>query len=247
MAGTPRLVIDDKGIVHAAGIDPMEFGGAGVEYYRVDLNGDVTVEEVGSGPLSYKFAVSVDTDSAGTAYITYYDQNSNDLILAMRGETGWSLETVDAEGSAGQFAELAIDDGDRIHISYVTQTGSDEAIVKYATRGTGESGWTITEVDTLSNIFYGFEGAREITSISIDSAGNPWIAYTDETVLRLAVWVGGAFRTETVSSSKDRGPVFGQLVSLGLDADDTAHIATFEVTATGPLNGNVLYFRGTAK
>ncbi len=242
-----RMIIDDNGIVHAAGIDPMEFGGNGVEYYRVDTNGDVTVEDVGSGPLTYKFAVSVDVDSAGTAYVTYYDQNSNDLILAKRGETSWSRETVDAEGNAGQFAELVIDDGDRIHISYVTQTGSDEAVVKYATRGAGESGWTITDIDTLSNIFYGFEGAREITAISIDSAGNPWIAYTDEMNLRLAVWGGSAFRTETISTSQDRGAVFGQLVSLGLDADDVAHIATFEVTATGPLNGNVLYFKGTAK
>ena len=246
-----RMIIDDNGIVHAAGIDPMEFGGNGVEYYRVDTNGDVTVEEVGSGPLSYKFAVSVDVDSSGTAYVTYYDQDSNDLILARRGpeggEASWSLETVDAEGDAGQFAELVIDDGDRIHISYVTQTGDDEAAVKYATRGAGESNWTIVDVDTLSNIFYGFEGAREITSISIDSFGNPWIAYTDEMNLKLAVWDGRAFRTETISTSRDRGVVFGQLVSLGLDADDIAHIATFEVTATGPLNGNVLYFRGTAK
>ena len=242
-----RMIIDDNGIVHAAGIDPMEFGGNGVEYYRVDTNGDVTVEDIGSGPLTYKFAVSVDVDSAGTAYVTYYDQNSNDLILARRGEATWSRETVDAEGNAGQFAELVIDDGDRIHISYVTQTGSDEAVVKYATKGAGESGWTITDIDTLSNIFYGFEGAREITSISIDSAGNPWIAYTDEMNLKLAVWDGSAFRTETISTSQDRGAVFGQLVSLGLDADDVAHIATFEVTATGPLNGNVLYFKGTAK
>jgi len=242
-----RLVIDDNGVVHAAGIDPMEFGGNGVEYYRVDINGDVTVEEVGSGPLTYKFAVSVDVDSAGTAYVTYHDQNSNDLILARRDDGSWSLETVDAEGDAGQFAELVIDDSDRIHISYVTQTGSDEAVVKYATRGAGESGWTIIEVDTLSNIFYGFEGAREITAISVDSAGNPWIAYTDEIDLRLGVWDGSAFRTETISTSQDRGAVFGQLVSLGLDADDVAHIVTFKVTATGPLNGNVLYFRGTAK
>ena len=242
-----RMIIDDNGVVHAAGIDPMEFGGDGVEYYRVDINGDVTVEDVGSGPLTYKFAVSVDVDSAGTAYVTYYDQNSNDLILATRGDGSWSRETVDAEGNAGQFAELVIDDSDRIHISYVTQTGSDEVVVKYATRGAGESGWTITDIDTLSNIFYGFEGAREITAISIDSAGNPWIAYTDEMNLRLAVWGGSAFRTETISTSQDRGAVFGQLVSLGLDADDVAHIATFEVTATGPLNGNVLYFKGTAK
>ena len=242
-----RLIIDDDGTVHAVGIDPMEFGGAGVEYYRLDTNGDFTVEEVGSGPLTYKFAVSVDVDSAGTPYVTYYDQDSNDLILASRSGGSWTLETVDSDGDAGQFAEVVIDDSDRIHISYATQTGNDEAVIRYAAKDVGESSWTITDVDTLSSIFYGFEGAREITSIKIDSAGNPWIAYTDETNLKLAVWDGGGFRTETISTAQDRGAVFGQLVSLGLDADDVPHIVTFDVTDTGPLNGNVLYFKGTAR
>ena len=209
--------------------------------------GDTWSDSVGSGARPYKFAVSVDVDSAGTADVTYYDQSSNDLILATRGDGSWSRETVDAEGDAGQFAELVIDDNDRFHISYATQTGSDEAVIKYATKGPGESGWTITEVDTLSNISYGFEGARELTSIKIDSAGNPWIAYTDENNLKLAVWDGSAFRTETISTPADRKAVFGQLVSLELDASNVPHIATFEVTATGPLNGNVLYFKGTAR
>ena len=70
---------------------------------------------------------------------------------------------------------------------------------------------------------------------------------TDEANLKLAVWDGTTFVTETISTSAERGSVFGQLVSLGLDSDDVAHIATFDVTSTGPLNGNVLYFRGTAK
>ncbi len=242
-----RLIIDDSGVLHAVGIDPVEFNGDGVEYYRVDTNGDVTIESVGSGPLTYKFAVSVDVDSSGTPYVTYYDQESNDLILATNGSGSWTREIVDADGDAGQFAEIVIDGDDRMHISYATQTGRDDAVIKYATRGAGESDWAITDVDTLTALFYGFEGAREITSIKIDSSGNPWIAYTDEANLKLAVWDGSAFRTETVTTASERGKTFGQLVSLEVDANDVAHIATFEVTATGPLNGNILYFQGTAK
>ncbi len=123
------------------------------------------------------------------------------MILATNGGGGWTRETVDSDGDAGQFAEVIIDGDDRFHISYATQTGDDAATIKYATRGTGESDWTITEVDTLSNLFYGFEGAREITSIKVDSAGNPWIAYTDELNLNLAVWDGVAFRTETITTA----------------------------------------------
>ena len=65
--------------------------------------------------------------------------------------------------------------------------------------------------------------------------------------IKLAVSDGDAFAIETISTSDDRGEKFGQLVSLSLDQHDVAHIATFEVTAKGPLNGNILYFRGTAK
>jgi hypothetical protein len=86
--------------------------------------------------------VSIAIDSAGTPYLTYYDQDTNDLILAIRDGSDWTLETVDAEGDAGQFAEL---------------------------------------------------------------------------------------------------------VTMESDADDVAHIATFEVTDAGPLKGNILYFRGAAK
>jgi hypothetical protein len=241
-----RLVIDDSGVLHAVGIDPSEFNGDGVEYYRVDTDGTVTVEDVGSGPLTYKFAVSVDADSSGVPYVTYYDQSANDLILATNSGGDWTRETVDSDGDAGQFAEVVIDDNDRLHISYATQTGSDTAVIKYATRGAGESAWTIREVDTLSDLFYGFEGAREITSIKVDSASNSWIAYSDEVNLKLAVWDGNAFRVETITTAQERGPKLGQLVSLEVDANDVAHVATFEVTAAGPLNGNVLYFQGTA-
>ena len=242
-----RLIIDDDGVKHIGAIDPKEFDGDGVEYYRVEPGGDIIIDQVGSGNLTYKFAVSIAIDSAGIPYLTNYDQDTNDLILAIRDGSNWILETVDAEGDAGQFAELVIDGDDRIHISYVTQIGPDAATVKYATRLVSANEWEMRDVDALTQIFYGFEGAREITAIDVDSEGNPWIVYTDASIMKLAVWEGSAWQIDSVSIATDRGVAFGQLVTMELDADDVPHIATFEVTDVGPLNGNILYFRGTAR
>jgi len=101
-------------------------------------------------------------------------------------------------------------------------------------------------VDSLTQLFFGFEGAREITSIKIDGDGNSWIAYVDEVNLKLAVWDGSAWQIDLISTAQDRNKAFGQLVSLELDGDDVPHIATFEITDIGPLQGNILYFRGAA-
>ncbi len=101
-------------------------------------------------------------------------------------------------------------------------------------------------MDSLTQLFFGFEGAREITSIKIDGDGNSWIAYVDEVNLKLAVWDGSAWQIDLISTAQDRNKAFGQLVSLELDGDDVPHIATFEITDIGPLQGNILYFRGTA-
>ena len=89
--------------------------------------------------------------------------------------------------------------------------------------------------------------ARAITAIDVDSEGNPWIVYTDASIMKLAVWEGSAWQIDSVSIATDRGVAFGQLVTMELDADDVPHIATLEVTDVGPLNGNILYFRGTAR
>ena len=70
--------------------------------------------------MTYQYTVSVAVDSSGTPYVTYYDQPSNDLLLPTCRSIAWELEVVDADGEAGQFAELAIDGDDGRHISYVT-------------------------------------------------------------------------------------------------------------------------------
>ena len=98
---------------------------------------------------------------------------------------------------------------------------------------------------TLDKLTFGFVGARNITSLALDDQGNPWIAFSDEKKLELAVWDGSDWKTTTVVEAGSK--VLGQLVSLKLDSSGNPHITYFEVTKKGPLDGIVMYAKGTPK
>ena len=240
-----RIYIDPAGMIHVSAVDPKEFDGAGVEYYRYGLDGEVSVEQIGSGPLTHKYATSVATDSAGTPYVTYYDQTTFDLILASRGASGWVRETVDADGDTGLFSDMLIDGDDRIHVSYFRRESDKSGTIKYATRAEGEPDWTFSDVAMIDTLEFGFVGARNITSLALDGEGNSWIAIPDQSRVVLAILAGGDWQLETVDEAGDLP--LGQLVSLALDRAGRPHIAYFEVTQSGPLKGVVKYALGEPK
>lgn len=237
-----RLIVDSQNRVHMSAIDPEQFGGVWVEYYYQDESGEWQVESVGSGPQTYQFATSIAVDPNGVPHITYFEQSKNDLVMATRDGGDWTKEIVDAEGDAGLFSSLIIGDDGRYHVSYLMKAATFGA-VKYATRGLDDSEWAVTEIDRLDDLAYGFVGARNVTSLALDTQGCPWIAYSDEKHLKLAVWDGSEWGMTTVVNAGDK--TMGQLVSLGLDPDDQPHIAYFEITAKSPINGVIKYTKGT--
>ncbi|MCH8283623.1 MAG: hypothetical protein IIC20_03495 [Chloroflexi bacterium] len=87
-----RIAIDAQGRPHISAIDPVEFGGDGLEYYRMEPNGDWTVEQVGSGPLTYKYATSIAIDPDGNPHITYFGQDESIWCWPAEARTGgpWS-------------------------------------------------------------------------------------------------------------------------------------------------------------
>ena len=103
----------------------------------------------------------------------------------------------------------------------------------------------ISDVGTLDSLTYGFVGARNITSLALDSQGNPWIAYTDEKELKLARWDGSAWESAVVVVAGTQP--LGQLVSLKLDSQDQPHMAYFEVEDKSPLTGRVKYAKGVRR
>ncbi len=237
-----RLFIDDNGTVHVSGLDPIEFGGSGVEYYQLSSDtAEPVVEQVGSGPQTYRWATSVAADGNGRAYVTYYDQDQNDLVVAVRDGGEWIRETVDSVGSAGVFNDIMIGPDGRLHVSYVTLGNGSNGTVKYATRDADESEWVITVIAELSAITLGFEGARNITSIDVAPDGNPWIAFGDESRTSLAVFDGSDWAIEDIETSDDQG----LQVSLSIDPDGRPHIGFFRLTNRGPLDGVIRYAVGT--
>ena len=240
-----RITTDAQGRPHISAIDPEEFGGEGVKYYGQDDAGNWTVETIGTGPLTYKYATSIAIDPDGSPHISYYDQKDKSLALASRDDSGWIFDTVDDDGETGLFSSLVIDQSGRFHISYFLKESSSSGVVKYATKGPDDRTWEIRDVDTLSKLAFGFVGARNITSLALDGDGNPWVAYSDEKRLSLAVWDGSDW---TIDSVVDAGSkTLGQLVSLKLDSQGRPHIAYFEVSSKSPLSGTVKYALGTPR
>lgn len=240
-----RLAVDAGGLSHVSAIDPEEFGGRGLEYYVQDDSGAWTVEPVGTGPMTYKYATSVAVDPDGVPHISFFDQRSDSLALASKNGVDWTVSIVDGEGDTGLFSQLLIDGDGRFHISYLERTAGSTGVVKYATRGAEDTGWTIREIDNLDRLSFGFVGARNATSLALDPLGNPWVAYSDEATLRLAIWEGAAWEIRTVVDAGNRA--LGQLVSLKLDSGGDPHLAYFEVTSSQPLDGRVMYARGTPR
>ena len=239
-----RIFVDSSGNAHISAIDPKEFNGSGLEYYSRAADGSWTVERIGTGDLTYKYATSVAVDPQGTPHISYFDQKNRSLALATRGEDGWSISTVDGGNDTGLFSELYIDGDGRFHISYFARESSSAGKVMYATRASGDVAWETRVVDSLDALSFGFIGARNITSIALDSSGTPFIAYTDEKVVKLAVWDGSTWQ---VSAVFDAGQgELGQIVALALDDQDRPHLTYFEVTNSRPLDGMVKYAVGTS-
>ena len=238
-----RITVDSQNRPHMSAIDPQDFGGRGMEYYGLNDSGSWVVEDVGTGPITYKYATSIAVDPQGDPHITYYEQNDNDLALASRNASGWSINKIDTPGDTGLFSFLLIDDDGRFHISYFQRDSASSGVVKYATRGSNDTDWEIREVDSLDQLTFGFVGARNITSLAVDSEGNPWIAYSDEKKLKLAVWDGSGWQVQTIVDAGSK--TLGQLVSMKLDSQDLPHVTYFEVTNKGPLEGLVKYAKGT--
>jgi hypothetical protein len=235
-----RITVDATGQPHMVGVDPSDFGGTdGVEYYGLTEDGTWVAEPVGSGPQTYRWAVSVAVDPDGTPWVAFHDGDALDLMLSHRTTDGWTVETIDAEGDTGLYNELRIGPDGSQHISYYQRLDPTSGIVRYAFREGPDADWQISDVDTLDNVFIGFTGARNITSIDLDSDLNPWIAYSDESVMRLARLVDGEWQIQTVTEAAD--VPLGQIVSLELDGDDRPHIAFADVTNKSELDGSVFY------
>jgi hypothetical protein len=167
-----------------ADISVLEDGKKHVSYYTIDPGADLGFSEsmesvegwqwwgVDMGPDDVGQHTGIVVDSNGAPHIAYYDVTNNSLKHAwgdfQSSNYIWHIETVDS-GGVGQYANLAIDNSDNLHIAYYSTQGSLKH--GYGTQTTGGWNWS---VDTA---VAGSSG--EYSSIALDSSGNPHVVYFD--------------------------------------------------------------------
>ncbi len=228
------IVIGADGVIHAAGVDPVQFGRQdGVEYYRNAGDG-WEVTQIGSGPVPYQYNVGLALDPTGSPALTYYNDTEGDLVFADLEEGSWVLETVASEGDVGKYSSLAYDPQGRAAVTFFEQTGGTEGNIVFAVRD-GDA-WALETVGQLTGFAEG--NARRNSSLAFDTQGRAHVAYSDTTGVWYAVRDDAGWQTEQIVTAD---LPLGQLVSLVLDGSDTPHLVLYEITSSSPLDGTVAY------
>ena len=121
----------------------------------------------------------------------------------------WQHETLDNYPGVGEFASIAIDSNNKVHISYYDSTFR---ILKYATNATGT--WATYVIDNKQFVGYG-------TSIALDSNNSVHIGYYGDKDLRYATNASGSWVISIVDNAGD----VGSYPSIAVDSNNKVHIS----------------------
>jgi hypothetical protein len=136
--------------------------------YAQRAGGAWTSEVVEDGFLGEYNAIAL--DSHGAPHISYLDYARSQLKVAHRTPAGWQIEVIDGVQWFGGFTSIAVDSQDLLHVTYA----GPPVGVRYA-RGAGGA-WQLETVGS----------AGWYTSLALDPAGQPRMAYFDTTGRSLA-------------------------------------------------------------
>jgi hypothetical protein len=216
------LALDAEGKAHISYLDVTNR----VLKYATNKSGIWITETVDSATevsLADSALTSLALDAEGKAHISYLNDTDYDFSLkyATNKSGTWVTETVDSEGTVGQYASLALDADGNAHISYVYYPGYNY-VLKYATNKNGT--WVTETVDSI-----GF--ASSYTSLALDAEGKAHVSYLDpiDSIngdLKYATNKNGTWVTETVDSTG----FVGTYASLALDGDSRPHISYYDQT-----------------
>ncbi len=169
---------------------------------------------------------SLGLDALGTLYIAYFDGTARRLRLANGAGGIFATQVVDSVGEPGYFNSIAIDRTTSLpRISYIAGTSFQLRYASALTLTPTTSTWSFQDVAGVGPI-----GDGSVTSLALDSAGNPHISYYDAatTSLKYASRAGGVWTVQTVDSAGD----VGAYSSLKLDSSDRPIISYYDATTS---------------
>jgi len=203
------LAIDTAGHVHLA-------YGADFLYYATYDGSSWQVETVDDSGYVGQYA-ALTLDAAGRPHISYYDVGKGSLKYAYFDGRWWHIFEIDSGlGRIGGYTSLALTASGQPRISYYDGTN---AALKYAI-GDGST-WITETVDTDLG-FYPYDYDYGRTSLALDGADRPHIAYYDDTntSIKYAHHDGTVWQIQSIDTA---GP-HGNPPSLVVDSSNRPHI-----------------------
>lgn len=208
------MVTDHNNVAHLAHKRNEPPNREEIRYLQVD-GGTVTpglLQQTSEGMSSISLAV----DSVGAIHACY-GLNYGKLIYATNATGVWTYTEADSlvPGAIGGDCDIAVDNAGSIHISYLEYSTQDLMYL-----GNVSGGWTLDRVDIDDSTKL---SQKHHTSIKVDAAGNPHIAYVhgaSDFDLHYATKQSGSWTIVKINTNGDAG----FYCDLALDSRGFAHI-----------------------
>lgn len=228
-----QAVADVNGLGASMVLDPSDFAhishgpweGGGIYSYQ-DESG-WTHEALPCLCIGF-LTTSLALDALRNPHITYVSYAPNDYCMrhAYKTAGSWESEVVEHDHTAGAGSSLLLDESGVLHATHVLVGGSWS--LKYTWKDV--SGWNSQTIEQID-----FSMMQWITSLKLDSQGNPHVCYMGDGY-DLVIQHGNG--SEWVLEAVDREGQVGMHPSMVLDPSDRPHISYYDIT-----NGDLKYAR----